>query len=521
MINEKKKHRSYIPAKDIKGYDEKIYPQAFLRNKKLMDLVKSKTDPISFLLAVVKMQNAGRLHLQRIGAATTREVAALWNDFNSKKIDLALAEQVMVGCINENSNVGTERDHGSSSMLAKGWVHPSGKIYVWNKMSPYHVQYIVQNPRKYRLKEQDIMDHLIARYEDYGVNQPVTSAERVMGELKSGRQDIDRRIEYMVIKKGWCRFVINGDWNDIRGRNFKDLHKCAKVLHDNMPQRFIKGSITTVVIIDQEDGEYNYRNNVELELDQFKSWVGGKKPDPKDVRVRKHTEIGKTMQMFRGHDWDEPAKIYSSNQPDSKGERLSEEGNPFFPEGEKPNFMPAPWLTDPNWSPPPPPPEMEPFEFNPNLELDFEPPISDQRPKYTSPFHGPQPGWLDGYEWSPYVHPDPFNPPDLDQDYNPWEEQEKEKYRRGWRFESKTPSFKKWLAEKSSKAEIEGAMEWWHGEITASDKRQRAAMGYGRPENIRELIKRPIPMLKYHVKMYNAYLDKYGPFDEVPSKLEI
>ena len=60
MINEKKKHRSYIPAKDIKGYDEKIYPQAFLRNKKLMDLVKSKTDPISFLLAVVKMQNAGK-----------------------------------------------------------------------------------------------------------------------------------------------------------------------------------------------------------------------------------------------------------------------------------------------------------------------------------------------------------------------------------------------------------------------------------------------------------------------------
>ena len=229
--------------------------------------------------------------------------------------------------------INEDLEHGSpSSGLAKGWVHPSGKLYVWNQVSPYHVQYIVQNPRKYRLKEQDIMDHLIARYEDYGVNQPVTSAERVMGELKSGRQDIDRRIEYMVVKKGWCRFVINGDWNDIRGRKFKDLHKCAKILHDKMPQRFIKGSITTVVVLDQEDGEYNYRNNVELELDQFKSWVGGNKPDPKDVRVRKHTEVGKTMQMFRGHDWDEPAKIYNSWQPPSFKEWLNE-ARRFTPSG--------------------------------------------------------------------------------------------------------------------------------------------------------------------------------------------
>tara|TARA_Y100001938_G_scaffold150231_1_gene240226 strand:+ start:3991 stop:4770 length:780 start_codon:yes stop_codon:yes gene_type:complete len=79
---------------------------------------------------------------------------------------------------------------------------------------------------------------------------------------------------------------------------------------------------------------------------------------------------------------------------------------------------------------------------------------------------------------------------------------------------------KKKMNERSSRAEIEGAMEWWHGEIMASNKRQRAAMGYGRPESIRELIKRPIPMLKYHIKMYNAYLDEYGPFDEVPSRLE-
>jgi hypothetical protein len=81
-----------------------------------------------------------------------------------------------------------------------------------------------------------------------------------------------------------------------------------------------------------------------------------------------------------------------------------------------PNFMPAPWLTDPNWKPPPPPPTLPPFEINPNPELDFFPePTKEPRevkPFGTRPFpHNP--GWLD-----PHVNPDPFNPPTPD--YNPW-----------------------------------------------------------------------------------------------------
>lgn len=87
-ITEKNKHRSYIPAPE----PEKIYPPAFLKNKVLMDLVKTHKDPLKFLLAVVDQMNRGKLKLQRIGAATTREVAALWNDHNGKKIPANMIE---------------------------------------------------------------------------------------------------------------------------------------------------------------------------------------------------------------------------------------------------------------------------------------------------------------------------------------------------------------------------------------------------------------------------------------------
>ena len=95
-FTEKKKHRDYIPAKDIKGYQEKIYPDSFLRNRQLMDLVKAHKDPYKFLLAVIDQMNRGKLKLQRIGAATTREVAALWNDFNNKKIPASMMESLQL-----------------------------------------------------------------------------------------------------------------------------------------------------------------------------------------------------------------------------------------------------------------------------------------------------------------------------------------------------------------------------------------------------------------------------------------
>jgi hypothetical protein len=76
--------------------EQQIYPRSFLRNKKLMDLVRAHDDPYKFLLAVIDQMNRGRLKLKRIGAATTREVAALWNDYNNKKIPAKMMESIQL-----------------------------------------------------------------------------------------------------------------------------------------------------------------------------------------------------------------------------------------------------------------------------------------------------------------------------------------------------------------------------------------------------------------------------------------
>lgn len=71
---------------------EQIYPKSYLKNKQLMALVKAHKDPLKFLLAVIDQMNRGTLNLKRIGAASTREVAALWNDFNTNKIPAKMIE---------------------------------------------------------------------------------------------------------------------------------------------------------------------------------------------------------------------------------------------------------------------------------------------------------------------------------------------------------------------------------------------------------------------------------------------
>jgi len=67
--------KDYIPAKQ-----EKIYPSSFEKIPRLMQLVKKHDDPLKFILAVITAMASGKLKLPIIGAGSTREVAALWND---------------------------------------------------------------------------------------------------------------------------------------------------------------------------------------------------------------------------------------------------------------------------------------------------------------------------------------------------------------------------------------------------------------------------------------------------------
>jgi hypothetical protein len=76
--------------------DDKGYPISYERNIRLMALVNKFDDPLKFLLAVMTQMSAGKIKLARIGVANTREVAALWNAHNSKKISPAIIESIII-----------------------------------------------------------------------------------------------------------------------------------------------------------------------------------------------------------------------------------------------------------------------------------------------------------------------------------------------------------------------------------------------------------------------------------------
>ena len=68
------------------------YPDSYTNNKRLMAIVKKHDDPIKFLLDVMTQLNTGKLKLRIVGASSTREVAALWNDHKNKKIPTKMVE---------------------------------------------------------------------------------------------------------------------------------------------------------------------------------------------------------------------------------------------------------------------------------------------------------------------------------------------------------------------------------------------------------------------------------------------
>jgi len=76
-----------------------------------MALVKKHKDPLKFLLSVMTAMSTGKLKLNRIGVANTREVAALWNEYHKdKKIKI---DEEAVKYIIEAANIN----------MLKGWIH--------------------------------------------------------------------------------------------------------------------------------------------------------------------------------------------------------------------------------------------------------------------------------------------------------------------------------------------------------------------------------------------------------------
>jgi hypothetical protein len=67
--------------------------------------------------------------------------------------------------------------------------------------------------------------------------------------------------------------------------------------------------------------------------------------------------------------------------------------------------------------------------------------------------------------------------------------------------------------------EVRGALEWWAGEVEAHQPEERKKLGYPTDKSVQELINKPDRKMRHHIKQYNEYMKKYGPFDEVPQTI--
>ena len=184
----------------------------------------------------------------------------------------------------------------------KGWINPrSGKVRLHNRMQPYHVQMIVQDPKYYGVKESDIHDVLTK--EALANNAPDetfadASATKELDSLKSGQQDVSIMVESLIIEKGWVRIVV-GDYGEITSAkkysaSSRELRKILQLIDTdtdvtNMSSVEI-GLQTHKKVSDKRVKVTPYDK---LNLQDVRNLVKGRK------RGDKQTEIGRTMAMFR------------------------------------------------------------------------------------------------------------------------------------------------------------------------------------------------------------------------------
>lgn len=208
--------------------------------------------------------------------------------------------------------------HGGGSD-EKGWAHKSGKIIVWKGMKPFHIQYIVKNLSKFGLKEKEVLDVLEARMDSFDSPDPREDAKKHLQELIAGTPyDRDPSIEYLAMKKGWCRVVL-GKFSSIGGYDIKTIHQVA--IQIDKKKDWTKG------IKSLELWEYGESNGSIKKGNHATTKMAGSLDNAYDIGIwvkrggdpdrigSGRSEIGRTLAQFR-----EDKKIY----PDSylKNKRL-------------------------------------------------------------------------------------------------------------------------------------------------------------------------------------------------------
>ena len=183
----------------------------------------------------------------------------------------------------------------------KGWVNPkTKKAYSTERMRPYHVEFIVRKPRDYGVTKKQILAYLEKKFDMMDAPDPVYAAIQGYDDILSGRDDIDRNIEVMAMKKGWYR-VVGGTYGSIGGikkPNDRELTAILNMMEDEGIIGFGGGGTKEIGVevyepSDREDVSARVRYVDTLDRTMTANLLRGRR------RGDKQTEIGRTMAMFR------------------------------------------------------------------------------------------------------------------------------------------------------------------------------------------------------------------------------
>ena len=276
------------------------------------NLIKSLVDKLKKNKRVINMiRHKSSMTASKLGAAllTIPIVKSTLTSADSIQKASMLAQSLKAIVLGEaRLGKGVPAGGHGSGIDEKGWAHKSGKVILWKGMKPYHVQYIVKNLSKFGLKEKEVLDVLEARFDSMDSPDPRKDAESHLEQLIAGTPiDRDSTIEYLAMKKGWCRVVL-GKFASIGGYDIRTIHQVAKQID--------KKKDWTTGIKSLELWEYGESNGSIKKGNQATTkmagsldnaydvglWVDGKSADPKNVG-RGRTEIGRTMAQFR--EWTE------------------------------------------------------------------------------------------------------------------------------------------------------------------------------------------------------------------------
>jgi len=176
----------------------------------------------------------------------------------------------------------------------KGWIHPrSKKMYLHNKMSPYHVEMIASDPKKFGLDMKTIIAELEKEYDGMDAPEPDKDARKAFRQLAMGTYDMHKGVEQMAMKKGWVRVVAGGEFGEVSGvrMNERLAGRILSMLEDSGKL----GKELKSVVVSEYKGPFEdvHEKGIKvLEGDAIRRSTQGK-------TTGKRTEIGKTMAMFR------------------------------------------------------------------------------------------------------------------------------------------------------------------------------------------------------------------------------